>query len=200
MQPGARICPGCGADLAGSSPDAGAAPARPWWILPVAITAVTVVGLLILLYMPFGDREESETRPRTAGTIDEGSPVPSRPAETGTIVDLDRPPETTTTAMAAPGPPVVAVPPPPVPAAPPPPDPEISEAEAINTLRGYVTSRRYYDTGPECIGITSAGYANAGYTLEVHDTCASRRLGRWRVDSKTREVFVQREDGRFLEP
>lgn len=77
---------------------------------------------------------------------------------------------------------------------------EISESEAVATLRGFLVTRNYYDTGAGCLRVSSTGYRNVGYTLEVHDSCASRQLGRWRVDSKTREVFRQREDGRFLRP
>lgn len=102
------------------------------------------------------------------------------------------------------------VPPPPMTSAAPPAEPprkeiparsgEISESEAVATLRGFLVTRNYYDTGAGCLRVSSAGYRNVGYTLDVHDSCASRQLGRWRVDSKTREVFRQREDGRFLRP
>jgi hypothetical protein len=80
-------------------------------------------------------------------------------------------------------------------------DAEISESEAVGTLRSFVTSRNPYGIASNCVGIASRGYRNVGYTLEVVDTCNdSRLLGRWRVDSKTREVFRQREDGRYLRP
>ena len=199
---------------------ASAAPAaaRPWCIVPLVIIALVIVAFAVMLLMPFGGREEGRPAREVAetDTVEEGAPAPARPAETGTLVDLGQPPPaaTTTTAMAAPPPvttTVVTTPPPPpieiertpapAPAPVPAPAPaEISEGEAVATLRGYVTSRRYYDVGPECIGIASAGYRNAGYTLEVQDTCNSRSLGNWRVDSKTREVFRQREDGRYLRP
>lgn len=82
---------------------------------------------------------------------------------------------------------------------------EISETEAASTLHGYITSRNYYDgVSGNCLAIRSHGYRNVGYTLSVWDGCVSgggsRMLGRWRVDSKTREVFRQRDDGRFLRP
>jgi hypothetical protein len=70
----------------------------------------------------------------------------------------------------------------------------------VATLRGFLVTRNYYDTGAGCLRVSSAGYSNVGYTLDVHDSCASRHLGRWRVDARTREVFRQREDGRFLRP
>ena len=90
---------------------------------------------------------------------------------------------------------------------PPPPAPreEISEVEASSTLRGYITSSNYYDgVSSTCLSIRGQGYRNVGYTFSVWDSCVSgggsRMLGRWRVDAKTREVFRQREDGRFLRP
>lgn len=92
--------------------------------------------------------------------------------------------------------------PPPVRVAPPPAR-EISPAEATATLQNYVASTDFYRVGRECMRVENRGYRNVGYDLEVWDTCAngaSRRLGRWRVDSKTREIFRQRDDGRFLRP
>lgn len=77
---------------------------------------------------------------------------------------------------------------------------EIGVSEAISTLRSFVTSRDYYGVGANCIAVGSLGYQNTGYNLEVRDSCGSKTLGRWRVDSKTREIFRQREDGRYLRP
>jgi len=77
---------------------------------------------------------------------------------------------------------------------------EIDESEAVSTLRGYLVTRNYYQTGAGCLTVSSEGYSNVGYTLSVRDRCGSRSLGRWRVDAKTREVFRQQEDGRFLRP
>jgi hypothetical protein len=180
---------------------------RRWWLVPLAIIIVVVLAFAAMLFIPFGGAEETraERREVKTGTIEE-SQAPSTPAETGTVVDLDVPPTATTTAVVVPPPITIPTttfapaPPPPI-ASPPPAAPvEISESEAVSTLRGYVTSRRFYDVGPECIGITSAGYQNAGYTLEVTDTCDAQALGRWRVDAKTGEVFRQREDGRYLRP
>jgi zinc-ribbon domain len=83
-------------------------------------------------------------------------------------------------------------------------DAEISEAEATSVLRGHLGSSNPYDVPANCLQFRSAGYRNVGYTFAVWDTCVSgggtRMLGRWRVDSKTREVFRQREDGRYLRP
>ena len=81
---------------------------------------------------------------------------------------------------------------------------EISADEAAATLRNYVRSSRYYEVAGECIRVENRGYRNVGYNLEVWHSCpgggTSRLLGRWRVDSKTREVFVQRDNGRYLRP
>lgn len=77
---------------------------------------------------------------------------------------------------------------------------EISSDEASSVLASYLGNHDMYGVDAHCLSVTNLGYRNVGYTLEVRDTCASRTLGRWRVDSKTREVFRQSEDGRFLKP
>ena len=77
---------------------------------------------------------------------------------------------------------------------------EITVSEAMSSVRAFVTSRDYYGVGADCVGVGSLGYQNVGYTIEVRDTCNQRTLGRWRVDAKTREIFRQREDGRYLRP
>jgi hypothetical protein len=78
---------------------------------------------------------------------------------------------------------------------------EISESEAVGTLRSFIERSDPYGIAADCVGVASRGYENVGYTLEVVDTCSGgRMLGRWRVDSKTREVFRQRGDGRYLRP
>ena len=77
---------------------------------------------------------------------------------------------------------------------------EISESEAVSVLRNYILSRRDYGVRSECIAIGSLGYRNVGYTLDAFDRCEGKGLGRWRVDSKNRDVFRQRADGRFLRP
>jgi hypothetical protein len=78
---------------------------------------------------------------------------------------------------------------------------EISEAEALDTLRFYMTRNDSYDVADRCLSLRSQGYKNRGYTFEVHDSCRGNRLlGRWRVDTKTGEVYRQRADGRYLSP
>lgn len=81
---------------------------------------------------------------------------------------------------------------------------EITEGEASGVLRGHLASNNPYDVASNCLQIRSGGYRNVGYTFSVWDGCVSgggsRMLGRWRVDAKTREVFRQRDDGRYLRP
>ena len=82
---------------------------------------------------------------------------------------------------------------------------EITGDEAAATVRGFITSRNYYsDVAGGCIQVRTQGYRNVGYTFTVWDGCVngggSRMLGRWRVDAKTREVFRQQDDGRYLRP
>lgn len=81
---------------------------------------------------------------------------------------------------------------------------EISEAEATAALRNHLGAANPYDVSTSCLQLRSAGYRNVGYTYSVWDSCVegggSRMLGRWRVDAKTREVFRQGDDGRYLRP
>jgi hypothetical protein len=77
---------------------------------------------------------------------------------------------------------------------------EISEAEATQVLSQYLSSSRAYSAPSDCLGVRNLGYKNVGYTLEVVDRCGGGSRGRWRVDSKTREVFRQAGDGRYVRP
>lgn len=82
---------------------------------------------------------------------------------------------------------------------------EITESEASSVLRGHLAGANpYQGVSGNCLQIRGLGYRNVGYTFSVWDACVdgggSRMLGRWRVDSKTREVFRQRDDGRYLRP
>jgi len=126
--------------------------------------------------MASGPTATAAPPPMTSST--RGAPV-QRPL---VIVTQAQPPATQTQPA-----PVRVVLPPPTGAA-------ISEGEAAATLRSYVRSRRYYPVAADCVRVESRGYRNAGYNMEVWHSCAgggsSRLLGRWRVDAKTREVFV----------
>ncbi|MFP5245976.1 MAG: zinc-ribbon domain-containing protein [Thermoanaerobaculia bacterium] len=199
-----------------------------WWIVPLVIVGLVVIAWLLLAGLPFGREERRVTQRAETETIAEGTapPAPAEAQPTGTIIDVTEPPVTTTTApppvvttippVVTTAPPVVTTQPPVVttppvvvpPPTPPPPQPrneEISEDEASATLRGFITSRNYYsDVAAGCVQVRSQGYRNVGYTFSVWDACVSgggsRMLGRWRVDAKTREVFRQRDDGRYLRP
>ncbi len=156
-----------------------------WWIVPLVILGVGVIVWLLLAGLPFGEGDRPPAAREETETIAE-APV-SR--ETTTLVDVPD-------AEPAEPPPVKRAAPQPVPR-----QNEISESEAVSTLRGFLTAREFYKVPADCVAIASRGYNNAGYTVDVLDTCAgSSLLGRWRVDSKTRELFRQREDGRYLRP
>ena len=79
---------------------------------------------------------------------------------------------------------------------------EISESDAVRAVTSYVASRDYYNVPRSCLAARSLGYKNVGYTIEMHSRGCDedRTLGRWRVDSRTREVFVQKTSGRYGRP
>ena len=135
---------------------------------------------------------------------EENAPPPAAPRQTGTIVEV--PSEPPPPAGVAPAPAPTSTPAP-APTSTPTPTPtrEITEDEASHVLRGFVTSRTYYEgVSTQCVQLRGTGYRNVGYGFTVWDSCVegggSRMLGRWRVDAKTREVFRQQEDGRYLRP
>lgn len=76
----------------------------------------------------------------------------------------------------------------------------MGESESLATLRSYIASRGDYAVPADCVSVSSEGYKNRGYTIRATDRCRDKSLGKWRVDTLTREVFRQREDGRFLRP
>jgi hypothetical protein len=147
----------------------------------------------------------------TAATVPTPGPTPAPTATAPPPRVVEEPVRTTTP---PPPPRTTPVPVRTPPAAPPPaprpaPAPvrtgEITDAEAAATLRSYIASNSYYEgVSGDCVQVRSQGYKNVGYTYSVWDGCmsggGSRLLGRWRVDSKTREVFRQQSDGRFLRP
>ena len=67
-------------------------------------------------------------------------------------------------------------------------------------MRGYVAARDQYGISSECVEVTPVEFRNRGYTVSVGDRCDGKSLGRWRIDSQTREIFRQQSDGRFLRP
>jgi len=63
----------------------------------------------------------------------------------------------------------------------------INEPEAILTLRHYFATQ----TEPvksECIAVMSRGYSNGYYSFDAVNSCSRARLGRWRVNAKSRAV------------
>ena len=187
--------------------------------VPITLIILGIAVWALLSGMPFATDSKKLTR------TEQPAPevVNEQTGTTATTSQISNPDEisTTTTAtpagMPAPPPqPITQVPPqpaaiPPPVATPPvarpritPPAPaagEVSESEAEDVVRQYVTSSDYYGTSADCIGTSSQGYKNRGYVIHVVDRCGDRgRLGRWRVDSVTREVFVQKADGRYLRP
>jgi hypothetical protein len=173
-----------------------------WWLVPIVLLVLGGVTWLVLAGLPFGGRDREPEAPRVE-TIAEGTVAPSAPRETGTVIDVEgeKPEETP-----APKPAPAAAP---KPASTPAPRPieqpaMLNDEQASATLRDYVTSRRYYDVSNDCVRVESRGFRNRGFDYEVWHSCesngASRLLGRWRVDAKTREVFRQYDDGRYLRP
>lgn len=159
------------------------------------------------------------------GVIEELEPPPALP---GALPDtsLQQPPLsapvlTPPNIGTAPLPPLETSPPPvvtPAPANPPAqvpapstPDPaqdapaEISGGAATDRLWRYITNANYYNRASDCYSLRQLGYRNVGYGFEVwsrpcdDDDGSPELLGRWRVDAKTGEVFVQR-NGRYLRP
>ncbi len=147
---------------------------------------------LLLAGLPFGGRDREPEAPRVE-TIAEGTVAPSSPRETGTIMDVEgeRP--------------LPVAEPKPKPAQPDPQPSMLNDEQASATLRDYVTSHDSYDDVEDaCVRVESRGFRNRGFNYEIWHSCerggGSRLLGRWRVDALTREVFRQRDDGRYLRP
>lgn len=185
------------------------------WVL-IAIAALGLLAWAVLAGLPFRGHEPEMRRVETPApsTIGEGSGANTTLSQIGEPSAM-----TTTTATRVPAPmpapapvaqqpvapPVAAPAPAPVPApvAPTPapqPSSEISDTEATEVLSRYLSSHNTYDVAASCLGVRNQGYRNVGYTLEVVDRCAGGTLGKWRVDSKTRELFRQQGDGRYLRP
>jgi hypothetical protein len=64
----------------------------------------------------------------------------------------------------------------------------ISEPEAILNLRHYFATRED-PIRSECVAVMSKGYSNGYYKFDVVDSCKRARLGRWRVEAKTKTVL-----------
>jgi hypothetical protein len=59
----------------------------------------------------------------------------------------------------------------------------ISEPEAILLLRRHFTA-----LDPKCVAILSDGYRDGAYTMTVVNGCDHTRLGKWRVDGRTKAI------------
>ena len=155
------------------------------WI-PIAIIALGLLAWAVLSGLPFGG--EPDRAPRVEKKVE--------------VVEEAPPPVTTT----RPAPSAAVVPPLRVPEPQPQPQPQqeregtLTEEQAISTLRSYITSRDDYGVSSNCLVISSQGYKNRGYTLEAFDRCGNDSVGRWRVDTLTGNIYLQRSDGRYLRP
>jgi hypothetical protein len=67
----------------------------------------------------------------------------------------------------------------------------INEPEAILLLR-----RNFPDIKGQCLAILSNGYHDGGYVLSVVNSCDHTRLGKWRVDGKTKAITPASPSGR----
>jgi hypothetical protein len=63
----------------------------------------------------------------------------------------------------------------------------INEAEAVVTLRHYFAAQER-PIKSECLALISKGYGKGQYSFEVVNACDRTRLGRWKVDGKTKGV------------
>lgn len=85
---------------------------------------------------------------------------------------------------------------------------QISEEQAIRQLMAWLKSHPSYYSQVDCLKPKSLGYRNAGYTIElVAESCPGNQktrlkgvVGRWRVDAKTAEIYVQNEAGKYVSP
>ena len=182
---GAQFCPQCGASVGTATPSQPVRGNR-WWIVPSVLVGVVALAWLLLARMPFGTSDEPPARPQVDTVAEAPAPAPS-----ATIVEV--PPDAIETRNETQkGKPRAQT------------RLEISPSDAEAILRHYVTASDYYRVKGECLRINNRGYRNVGYTLEIWNACepdgASRMLGSWRVDAKTREVFRRRDDGRYLRP
>jgi hypothetical protein len=64
----------------------------------------------------------------------------------------------------------------------------VSEAEAIRTLRSYFVER---GIRADCVAILSNGVHGGAYQLTALDRCKHIKLGPWSVDAKTHEVKMR---------
>ena len=63
----------------------------------------------------------------------------------------------------------------------------ISEPEAMMTVRHYFAAQEQ-PIKSECLALISRGYSNGFYSMDAFNACDRTKLGRWRVDARTRVV------------
>jgi len=186
------------------------------WLIGAPVAIVILIGIIwaMLAGMPFGSsRKQSQQihpaqRPSmdtvgegtsTGATASIGDPqdMQSEQPAPPPMISVAPPPATTTTT-----PPATATFQPTVsdPGVAPPKQAEISEIEARAILARYLDGRDPYHTPANCLVVRGTGYSNRGYAFDVLDHCQSQRLGAWRVDAVTRDLFEQKPDGRYLHP
>jgi hypothetical protein len=63
----------------------------------------------------------------------------------------------------------------------------INEPEAMMTLRHHFAEQEH-PIRSECIAVISKGFRDGHYTFDAVNSCDRTRLGRWKVDAKTKAV------------
>jgi hypothetical protein len=63
----------------------------------------------------------------------------------------------------------------------------INEPEAVMTLRHYFAAQEQ-PIKSECLAVISKGFRDGDYTFDAVNSCNRTRLGRWKVNAKTRDV------------
>lgn len=82
---------------------------------------------------------------------------------------------------------------------------QVSERDAINIIVTGVNRTDYYGVEAGCLGVGSSRFVNGGYTIElITRSCPGRSpgalLGRWRVDGRTGDAYVQNAQGKYVSP
>src|SRR5258708_3247510 len=63
----------------------------------------------------------------------------------------------------------------------------IKEPEGVMTLRHYFAAQEH-PIKSECIAVISKGFRDGNYIFDAVNACDRTRLGRWKVDSRTKAV------------
>lgn len=80
----------------------------------------------------------------------------------------------------------------------------LTEKEVIQSLMTEIKANQYHDLPIECLLPKSSGYKNAGYTIELFNTCGEQShpslVSRWRIDANSGKLFRQNEKGKYAPP